>query len=29
VVQSIVEQNGGSVSAANGQNGGAVFTMQV
>jgi signal transduction histidine kinase len=29
VVQSIVEQNGGSVSAANGQNGGAVFTMRV
>jgi two-component system C4-dicarboxylate transport sensor histidine kinase DctB len=29
VVQSIVEQNGGSVSAANGQAGGAVFTMQV
>jgi signal transduction histidine kinase len=29
VVQSIVEQNGGSVSAANGQNGGAVFTMHV
>ncbi len=29
VVQSIVEQNGGSVSAANGQNGGAVFTVRV
>lgn len=29
VVQSIVEQNGGSVSAANGASGGAVFTMQV
>jgi signal transduction histidine kinase len=29
VVQSIVEQNGGSVSAANGQSGGAVFTMRV
>ena len=29
VVQSIVEQNGGSVSAANGQHGGAVFTMRV
>jgi signal transduction histidine kinase len=29
VVQSIVEQNGGSVTAANGPNGGAVFTMQV
>jgi signal transduction histidine kinase len=29
VVQSIVEQNGGSVSAANGVNGGAVFTVQV
>lgn len=29
VVQSIVEQNGGSVSATNGQAGGAVFTMQV
>jgi len=27
VVQSIVEQNGGSVTAANGPNGGAVFTM--
>jgi signal transduction histidine kinase len=29
VVQSIVEQNGGSVSAANGLTGGAVFTMRV
>jgi len=29
VVQSIVEQNGGSVSAANGPNGGAVFTVRV
>lgn len=29
VVQSIVEQNGGSVTAANGANGGAVFTMRV
>lgn len=29
VVQSIVEQNGGSVSAANGAGGGAVFTMRV
>jgi len=29
VVQSIVEQNGGSVSAANGASGGAVFTMRV
>ena len=27
VVQSIVEQNGGAVTAANGPNGGAVFTM--
>jgi len=29
VVQSIVEQNGGTVSAANGENGGAVFTMRL
>jgi signal transduction histidine kinase len=29
VVQSIVEQNGGSVSAANSPNGGAVFTVRV
>jgi signal transduction histidine kinase len=29
VVQSIVEQNGGSVMAANGDNGGAVFTMGI
>jgi signal transduction histidine kinase len=29
VVQSIVEQNGGAVSAANGVSGGAVFTMRV
>jgi signal transduction histidine kinase len=29
VVQSIVEQNGGTVAAANGTNGGAVFTMRV
>jgi signal transduction histidine kinase len=29
VVQSIVEQNGGSVSASNGASGGAVFTMRV
>jgi two-component system, sporulation sensor kinase E len=29
VVQSIVEQNGGTVAAANGSNGGAVFTMRV
>jgi signal transduction histidine kinase len=29
VVQSIVEQNGGTVGAANGPNGGAVFTMRV
>ena len=29
VVQSIVEQNGGTVAAANGANGGAVFTMRV
>jgi signal transduction histidine kinase len=29
VVQSIVEQNGGSVSAANGSGGGAVFTMRI
>jgi signal transduction histidine kinase len=29
VVQSIVEQNGGKVTAANGPKGGAVFTMQV
>jgi len=29
VVQSIVEQNGGKVDAANGPNGGAVFTMRV
>ena len=29
VVQSIVEQNGGTVSAANGKSGGAVFTMRV
>ncbi len=29
VVQSIVEQNGGSVCATNGKNGGAVFTLQV
>jgi signal transduction histidine kinase len=29
VVQSIVEQNGGSVSAANGAQGGAVFTLRV
>lgn len=29
VVQSIVEQNGGTVSAANGPSGGAVFTMRV
>jgi len=29
VVQSIVEQNGGSVSAANGPAGGAIFTMRV
>ncbi|HEY6392870.1 MAG TPA: HAMP domain-containing sensor histidine kinase [Bryobacteraceae bacterium] len=29
VVQSIVEQNGGSVSAENGPTGGAVFTMRV
>ena len=29
VVQSIVEQNGGSVTAANGSGGGAVFTMHV
>jgi signal transduction histidine kinase len=29
VVQSIVEQNGGSVGASNGPNGGAVFTLQV
>ena len=29
VVQSIVEQNGGSVTAANGEQGGAVFTMHV
>lgn len=29
VVQSIVEQNGATVSAANGQNGGAVFTVRV
>jgi len=28
-VQSIVEQNGGSVTAANGVNGGAVFTMGI
>jgi signal transduction histidine kinase len=29
VVQSIVEQNGGFVTAANGPNGGAVFTMSI
>jgi len=29
VVQSIVEQNGGTVKASNGSNGGAVFTMRV
>jgi signal transduction histidine kinase len=29
VVQSIVEQNGGTVSAVNGPNGGAVFTLHV
>jgi two-component system, NtrC family, C4-dicarboxylate transport sensor histidine kinase DctB len=29
VVQSIVEQNGGTVTAANGLNGGAVFTMRL
>lgn len=29
VVQSIVEQNGGSVAAANGAGGGAVFTMRI
>ncbi|HTW66120.1 MAG TPA: HAMP domain-containing sensor histidine kinase [Bryobacteraceae bacterium] len=29
VVQSIVEQNGGTVTAANGPNGGAVFTMRI
>ena len=29
VVRSIVEQNGGKVTAANGAGGGAVFTMQV
>jgi len=29
VVQSIVEQNGGSVSAENGPSGGAVFTMRI
>jgi signal transduction histidine kinase len=29
VVQSIVEQNGGSVQAANGPNGGAVFTLTI
>jgi signal transduction histidine kinase len=29
VVQSIVEQNGGTVDAANGPNGGAIFTMRV
>ena len=29
VVQSIVEQNGGTVSAANGLSGGAVFTVHV
>ena len=29
VVQSIVEQNGGSVTAANGPGGGAVFTMRI
>ncbi len=29
VVQSIVEQNGGTVAAANGANGGAVFTMRL
>ena len=29
VVQSIVEQNGGTVSAANGSRGGAVFTLRV
>jgi signal transduction histidine kinase len=29
VVQSIVEQNGGSVTAANGPTGGAIFTMKV
>jgi len=29
VVQSIVEQNGGTVSAVNGPNGGAVFTMRI
>jgi signal transduction histidine kinase len=29
VVQSIVEQNGGSVTAANGSSGGAIFTMRI
>jgi two-component system sensor histidine kinase MtrB len=29
VVQSIVEQNGGTVTAANGPGGGAMFTMRV
>jgi signal transduction histidine kinase len=29
VVQSIVEQNGGSVTAANGPNGGAIFTLSI
>jgi two-component system C4-dicarboxylate transport sensor histidine kinase DctB len=29
VVQSIVEQNGGTVTAANGANGGAIFTLRV
>jgi signal transduction histidine kinase len=29
VVQSIVEQNGGTVTAANGRNGGAVFTIRL
>jgi signal transduction histidine kinase len=29
VVQSIVEQNGGSVMASNGPNGGAIFTMDI
>jgi signal transduction histidine kinase len=29
VVQSIVEQNGGSVRAANGLTGGAIFTLSI
>ena len=29
VVQSIVEQNGGSVTAANGPSGGAIFTLSI